>query len=35
MPLTRDNTTSLRSGNIEDTGEIKKLLMIEAGVTIK
>ena len=32
MYLTRDNTTSLYSDNVEDIGEINSSLMIEAGV---
>ena len=31
--LTRDNTFSLHSDNVEDMGEIKNSLIIEAGVT--
>ena len=33
--LTRDNKTLLQYDNVEDIGEIKNSLMIEAGVTKK
>ena len=35
MSLTRYNTTSLESDNVENIGEIKNSLMVEAGVTKK
>ena len=33
MSLTRDNTTSIHSDNVEDIGEINNTLMVEASVT--
>ena len=33
--LTRDDTTSLQSDNVDHIGEIKDSLMIEVGVTEK
>ena len=35
MQFSRDNTTSIHAGNVQDIEDINYLLIIEAGVTKK